>query len=43
MEGDDPVLFQEWVARWGDLAEREIVPVIPSATTTALMTRPEAG
>ena len=39
MECDEPVLFQEWVARWGNLAEREIVPVIPSATTTALMTR----
>jgi hypothetical protein len=39
MECDDPVLFQEWAARWGDLAEIEIVPVVPSKATAALMAR----
>jgi hypothetical protein len=31
METDDPSLFDEWFARWGDLAEFELVPVIGSA------------
>ena len=31
METDDPVLFDEWTARWADLAEFEIVPVVGSA------------
>ena len=39
MECEDPVLFQEWTARWGDLADIEIVPVVPSAETSALMAR----
>jgi hypothetical protein len=39
MECEDPVQFQEWVARWGDLAEIEIVPVSPSSETSALMAR----
>ena len=30
MECDDPVYFQEWVAKWRDLVEFEIVPVVPS-------------
>ena len=38
MECDDPRLFQEWVARWGDLADFEIVPVVPSAETVEVMT-----
>jgi hypothetical protein len=33
MECDDPRLFQEWIARWGDLADLEIVPVVPSKET----------
>ena len=33
MECDDPRLFQEWVARLGDLIEFEIVPVVPSKET----------
>ena len=33
MECDDPRLLQEWVAFWGDLADFEIVPVVPSAET----------
>jgi hypothetical protein len=30
METDDPRLIDEWTARWSDLAEFEIVPVIAS-------------
>lgn len=30
MECDDPRLLQAWVARWSDLAEFEIVAVVPS-------------
>jgi hypothetical protein len=39
MECHDPVLFQEWAARWGDLAEIEIVAVVPSKATATLMAR----
>jgi hypothetical protein len=31
METDDPRLFDEWIAKWNDLVEFEIVPVISSA------------
>jgi Domain of unknown function (DUF3303) len=31
METDDPTLFDEWTARWSDLAEFEVVPVVSSA------------
>ena len=30
METDDPSLFDEWTARWSDLAEFEVVPVLRS-------------
>ena len=33
MECDDARLFQQWVARWHDLADFEIVPVVPSQET----------
>jgi len=33
MECDDASLFQEWVAKWCDLVDFEIVPVVPSADT----------
>lgn len=39
MECEDPALFQEWAAQWGDLAAIEIVPVVPSSITSALMAR----
>jgi hypothetical protein len=39
MECEDPVLFQEWVARWGDLADIDIIPVTPSSETSGLMAR----
>jgi hypothetical protein len=31
METDDPSLFEAWIARWNDLAEFEVVPVLSSA------------
>lgn len=30
MECEDPRLFREWVGRWEDLVEFEIVPVVTS-------------
>ena len=33
MECDDPTLFQEWILQWSDLAEFEIIPVVPSKET----------
>ncbi len=35
MRTDDPALFEEWTARWSDLAEFEVVPVIGSAEAAA--------
>jgi len=35
METEDPSLFDEWTAKWSDLAEFEIVPVISSAGAAA--------
>ena len=34
MQCEDPKLFQEWVARWQDLVEFEIVPIVPSKNTS---------
>ena len=31
METDDPALLDAWIARWSDLAEFEVAPVIGSA------------
>ena len=39
METDDPSLFDEWIARWSDLAEFEVVPVIESAEAAARAVR----
>jgi hypothetical protein len=39
MECADPLLYQEWVAGWGDLVEIEIIPVTPSSATRDLMAR----
>jgi hypothetical protein len=33
MECDDPRLFQQWVIRWHDLMDFEIVPVVSSKDT----------
>ncbi len=38
MECDDPRLFQEWIVRWGDLVDFELVPVVPSKETVEVMT-----
>jgi hypothetical protein len=35
METDDARLFDDWIARWSDLAEFEVVPVIKSADAGA--------
>ena len=35
METDDPRLFDAWIARWDDLAEFEVVPVLDSAEASA--------
>jgi hypothetical protein len=41
METDDARLFDEWIARWSDLADFEVVPVIGSAEAAArVSTRP---
>ena len=39
---DDARLLQEWVLQWGDLADIEIVPVVPSADTQEVV-RPFLG
>ena len=38
MECDDPRLFQQWVVRWQDLVEFEIIPVVPSQETMETIT-----
>lgn len=30
MESDEPRLFEQWIARWEDLVDFEIIPVISS-------------
>ncbi len=30
METDDPALLEEWMAKWSDLVEFELYPVMPS-------------
>jgi hypothetical protein len=35
METDDAALFDRWTARWDDLAEFDIVPVLSSAEAAA--------
>ena len=38
MECDVPVLFEEWISRWQDLVEFEVVPVVTSAEAAAAIT-----
>ena len=38
MECDDARLLQEWILSWGDLADFEITPVVPSNETRELVT-----
>jgi hypothetical protein len=35
MECDDPALLAQWKARWEDLVELEVIPVITSAEALA--------
>lgn len=35
MECDDPERLQEWMARWEDLVEFEVIPVVSSAAAAA--------
>ena len=35
METDDVRLFDDWIARWSDLADFEVVPVMGSAEAAA--------
>jgi hypothetical protein len=37
MECDDITLLQKWVAEWSDLADFEIVPVVPGKDTAAAL------
>jgi hypothetical protein len=37
METDDASLIQQWVLHWGDLAEIEVIPVVSSAETRAVV------
>jgi len=30
MECDDPALLQEWISRWSDLVDFEVIPVMAS-------------
>lgn len=39
MECDDAKLLQEWILAWGDLADFEIVPVVPSKDTAEIVGR----
>jgi hypothetical protein len=38
MECDNARLLQEWILSWGDLADFEITPVVPSDITRELVT-----
>jgi len=40
MECEDPRLFQEWVARWQDLVDFEITPIVPSKQTAETINGP---
>jgi hypothetical protein len=37
MEWDDPAVFAEWTAKWGDLMTFETIPVITSADAQTIM------
>lgn len=36
METDDPALLQEWMDRWKDLVDFEVVPVMTSSEAAAV-------
>jgi hypothetical protein len=35
MECDDPDLLQQWMDRWRDIADFEVIPVVTSAEAAA--------
>ena len=35
MECDDPALLAQWTARWEDLVEFEVIPIVTSADASA--------
>ena len=37
METSDPKLMVEWIGKWSDIVEFEVVPVMPSADATQAM------
>ena len=37
MECNDLKLLQQWILNWGDLADFEIVPVVPSKDTAEIV------
>jgi hypothetical protein len=37
METDDASLIQQWILHWGQLADFEIIPVVTSADTRAVV------
>ncbi len=39
MECEDPRLFQEWISKWRDLVEFEIIPVVSSKEVADLIMR----
>ncbi len=39
MECDDARLLQAWILNWADLADFEIVPVVPSQETSEIVCR----
>ena len=39
METDDPKLLDEWIARWADVADFAVVPVLTSAEAAARVPR----
>ena len=38
MDCDDAALFDQWISRWQDLVEFEVVPVVTSAEAAASLT-----
>jgi hypothetical protein len=38
MECDDPAVLAQWTARWTDLVEFEVIPVLTSAEAMAAVT-----
>jgi hypothetical protein len=39
METDDPKLLDEWMGRWADLVDFDVVPVVTSAEAAARVPR----